>query len=99
MGAPSSETLSLDVVRTPLFDVGVLRCSATLPLDVFRFVLTWIGSLAENGATGAGQLYRRNRYYDPASGRFTQEDNSRKPSSRIVERTRQTPTSKAALRE
>jgi RHS repeat-associated protein len=35
---------------------------------------TWIGSLPENGQTGAGQLYRRNRYYDPASGRFTQED-------------------------
>jgi RHS repeat-associated protein len=37
-------------------------------------VPTWIGSLPENGQTGAGQLYRRNRYYDPASGRFTQED-------------------------
>lgn len=35
---------------------------------------TWIGSLPENGAGTTGQLYRRNRYYDPASGRFTQED-------------------------
>jgi RHS repeat-associated protein len=36
--------------------------------------ITWIGSLPANGQDGTGQLYRRNRYYDPASGRFTQED-------------------------
>ena len=35
---------------------------------------TWIGSLPSNGRDGSGMLYRRNRYYDPASGRFTQED-------------------------
>jgi RHS repeat-associated protein len=36
--------------------------------------VTWIGSLPANGKGDAGLLYRRNRYYDPASGRFTQED-------------------------
>jgi RHS repeat-associated protein len=36
--------------------------------------VTWIGSLAVNGQDGTSLLYRRNRYYDPASGRFTQED-------------------------
>src|SRR5206468_8786966 len=36
--------------------------------------VTWIGNLPANGATTTGQLYRRNRYYDAASGRFTQED-------------------------
>ena len=34
----------------------------------------WHGSLLENGRDKSGQEYRRNRYYDPAIGRFTQED-------------------------
>ena len=33
-----------------------------------------MGSLIEAGRDGSGQMYRRNRYYDPAIGRFTQED-------------------------
>jgi RHS repeat-associated protein len=32
------------------------------------------GTLIQNKADKAGTFYRRNRYYDPASGRFTQED-------------------------
>jgi len=36
--------------------------------------VSWIGSLIENKRDLTGQLYMRNRYYDPASGRFTQED-------------------------
>jgi RHS repeat-associated protein len=35
---------------------------------------TWIGSLALNGAGSTGLLYRRNRFYDPSSGQFTQQD-------------------------
>jgi len=35
---------------------------------------TWFGTLAENGAGSTGLLYKRNRYFDPASGRFTQAD-------------------------
>jgi RHS repeat-associated protein len=35
---------------------------------------SWMGSLIEEGRDASGQMYRRNRYYDPASGRFTQED-------------------------
>lgn len=34
----------------------------------------WLGSLVTEGKDATGTLYRRNRYYDPASGRFTQED-------------------------
>jgi RHS repeat-associated protein len=34
----------------------------------------WMGSLVLDGRDATGTLYRRNRYYDPASGRFTQED-------------------------
>ncbi|HEU0053010.1 MAG TPA: RHS repeat-associated core domain-containing protein, partial [Longimicrobium sp.] len=34
----------------------------------------WFGSLIGGMRDGSGQLYRRNRYLDPGSGRFTQED-------------------------
>ena len=37
-------------------------------------VLTWTGSLLSGRADGSGLQYRRNRYYDPGSGRFTQAD-------------------------
>jgi RHS repeat-associated protein len=35
---------------------------------------SWHGSMIEGKRDGSGLLYRRNRYYDPGSGRFTQED-------------------------
>jgi RHS repeat-associated protein len=35
---------------------------------------TWFGTLADNGGGSSGMLYRRNRYFDPVSGRFTQQD-------------------------
>ncbi len=34
----------------------------------------WFGSLLSEQADASGLMYRRNRYYDPASGRFTQPD-------------------------
>jgi len=34
----------------------------------------WHGTLLENKSDRTGTQYRRNRYYDPATGRFTQED-------------------------
>lgn len=34
----------------------------------------WHGTLVEDKADKAGTLYRRARYYEPATGRFTQED-------------------------
>jgi len=37
---------------------------------------TWLGTLSTNGQGTGGLLYRRNRYYDPATGQFTQEDPS-----------------------
>jgi RHS repeat-associated protein len=36
--------------------------------------LSWMGSLIQNKRDLTGQLYMRNRYYDPQTGRFTQED-------------------------
>jgi RHS repeat-associated protein len=35
---------------------------------------TWSGTLLLDQQDGTGSLYRRNRYYDPVAGRFTQED-------------------------
>ncbi|HEX2076342.1 MAG TPA: RHS repeat-associated core domain-containing protein, partial [Longimicrobium sp.] len=34
----------------------------------------WHGTLLADKGDGSGLSYRRNRYYDPTSGRFTQED-------------------------
>lgn len=34
----------------------------------------WYGSLTEGQTDATGFQYKRNRYYDPASGQFTQED-------------------------
>jgi RHS repeat-associated protein len=35
---------------------------------------TWHGSVITGGTDASGYQYKRNRYYDPNSGRFTQED-------------------------
>lgn len=35
---------------------------------------SWHGSLLDDKADGSGLNFRRNRYYDPGTGRFTQED-------------------------
>jgi RHS repeat-associated protein len=34
----------------------------------------WVGSLIKDQRDASGLLYRRNRYYDPSTGQFTQED-------------------------
>lgn len=35
---------------------------------------SWFGDLIRGQTDGSGYQYRRNRYYDPRTGRFTQED-------------------------
>jgi RHS repeat-associated protein len=37
-------------------------------------VRTWYGSLVDGMRDASGQMYMRNRYYDPATGQFTQPD-------------------------
>ena len=37
-------------------------------------IQTWYGSLVNGMRDASGQLYRRNRYYDPQTGQFTQTD-------------------------
>jgi RHS repeat-associated protein len=39
-----------------------------------RVVENWWGSLSTEMRDATGQIYKRNRYYDPASGQFTQPD-------------------------
>ncbi|HEX6910739.1 MAG TPA: RHS repeat-associated core domain-containing protein [Longimicrobium sp.] len=34
----------------------------------------WFGGLLNEQKDASGLMYRRNRYYDPQTGRFTQED-------------------------
>jgi RHS repeat-associated protein len=36
--------------------------------------VAWMGSLVQDAQDASGLMYRRNRFYDPVSGRFTQED-------------------------
>jgi RHS repeat-associated protein len=46
-----------------------------ISLDVPNFEPSrWHGSLVRSSLDNSGLLYRRNRYYDPASGQFTQTD-------------------------
>jgi hypothetical protein len=60
---------------------GVLRCVAIdwpegwFPYNPVRPIPEhWHGSLLQEKRDGSGLLYRRNRYYDPSSARFTRED-------------------------
>jgi RHS repeat-associated protein len=52
----------------------VARDAYGLSLNTNASYTAWWGSLAQDQSDRSGQLYRRNRYYDPATGRFTQED-------------------------
>jgi RHS repeat-associated protein len=36
--------------------------------------VSWMGSLVQDAQDASGLMYRRNRQYDPTTGRFTQED-------------------------
>ena len=37
-------------------------------------IRNWFGGLVDGMRDGTGQMYMRNRYYDPATGQFTQPD-------------------------
>lgn len=50
---------------------GIGLAAATYPDQSYG---AWFGSLMRDQVDATGLRYRRNRYYDPASGRFTQED-------------------------
>jgi RHS repeat-associated protein len=44
------------------------------PEEPFRDLRDWFGSLIQDKADESGLIYMRNRYYDPATGKFTEED-------------------------
>ena len=51
-----------------------LHVQGELALGRASVTYTWVGGLLMDQQDATGLLYRRNRYYDPMSGRFTQED-------------------------
>jgi RHS repeat-associated protein len=57
----------------------LIRYPATSTTTFFEAASTqpdsgWFGTLTTQDPDGSGELYKRNRYYDPTQGRFTQED-------------------------
>jgi RHS repeat-associated protein len=58
----------------------IRRDSLDVPADWYAYARSqyvpsgWHGTLLSDKADNSGMLYRRNRYYDPSTGRFTQED-------------------------
>ena len=47
-------------------------------------IQTWYGSLVNGMRDASGQVYMRNRYYDPATGQFTQTAPIDRPCWRVV---------------
>jgi RHS repeat-associated protein len=61
---------SRDVIKWPGVVASIYMGATTKPDSVFW----WFGSQITESEDASGLMYRRNRYYDPASGRFTQPD-------------------------
>jgi len=68
--AAGNSRLDLREVRWPAENAGAYLN----PLRPFRRDAPWMGSLVQSSEDASGLMYRRNRYYDPKTGRFTQED-------------------------
>jgi len=66
---PCQQPLQCPVIRFPAATYKAYNPSADL---VAR--RTWYGSLIEEKTDDSGLMYMRNRYYNPATGSFTQED-------------------------
>ncbi|CAA9297525.1 MAG: hypothetical protein AVDCRST_MAG68-145, partial [uncultured Gemmatimonadetes bacterium] len=75
-GLPEKGTSSsgTDVAATAELDWLTRRGSAFLNSQPPEQPQNWFGNLIGGMRTASGQLYKRNRYYDPQTGRFTQED-------------------------
>ena len=50
------------------------RTTARHELDPDGNIQNWFGGLVDGMRDASGQMYMRNRYYDPATGQFTQAD-------------------------
>jgi RHS repeat-associated protein len=62
-----------NTTRCIMADLPVMW-SAFYPEQRLGYPSTWSGTLLQGKRDASGTMYRRNRSYDPASGRFTQED-------------------------
>jgi RHS repeat-associated protein len=58
---------------TPIMWPGE-RTTARHELSKDSRIQNWFGGLVDGMRDASGQMYMRNRYYDPASGQFTQPD-------------------------
>ncbi len=68
---PLSHKNSTDCVYA---DPAATNTLAYMAWDKVPEPQSWLGRLKDNQRDASGQLYMRNRYYDPMQGRFTQED-------------------------
>jgi RHS repeat-associated protein len=73
LGQPECNTNPGGIPASPC--ASFVRQSQWLPyLRMATSSRAWQGSLLEEKKDASGLMYRRNRYYDPKTGRFTQED-------------------------
>lgn len=70
VGMPKTQTHCLEAPYPERYE---LASHENVAQDRFG-PISWMGSLITGSRDATGQHYMRNRYYDPRSGRFTQED-------------------------
>ncbi|HEY2855278.1 MAG TPA: RHS repeat-associated core domain-containing protein [Gemmatimonadaceae bacterium] len=74
-GAPADCSLTTNTCTLVAWNATNSLYKLDAPGDTHvTYSYTWVGGLLMNQQDASGLLYRRNRYYDPMSGRFTQED-------------------------
>jgi RHS repeat-associated protein len=74
-GAAADCSLTMSTCTLVGWNASASLYSRGAPSDVnTTYVYTWVGGLLMDQQDASGLLYRRNRYYDPMSGRFSQED-------------------------
>jgi RHS repeat-associated protein len=69
-GTDANGNASATEIEWPGFQTTASHSRAPTQLQT----LTWFGSVLEGQRDAGGQMYMRNRYYDPATGQFTQTD-------------------------
>ena len=69
-GTDANGSASAAAIEWPGFQTTASHSRAPTQLQT----LTWFGSVMEGQRDAGGQMYMRNRYYDPATGQFTQTD-------------------------
>ncbi|HEY2854904.1 MAG TPA: RHS repeat-associated core domain-containing protein [Gemmatimonadaceae bacterium] len=74
-GAPADCSLTTNTCSLVAWNATNSLYKLDAPGDTHvTYTYTWVGGLLINQQDASGLLYRRNRYYDPMSGRFSQED-------------------------